>query len=256
MSNKPFACTLASSSGGNATLFSNGTTHILLDAGISGRALSGALACFSLTLPDLTAVLVSHPHGDHVSGLPYIPHTVPVYASPGTAACLRQSVMSVAPGDTFCVNDVQVTFFATPHDTGDSVGFALDDNGKRMALATDLGHMPDEVLAVLASVPVLFLESNYDQNQLMMGHYPYFLKQRIAGRNGHLSNEQCAEAAVHCVQNGVRALTLMHLSKENNTPEWAYNATAQRLHKDGIAVGTDVFLQVAPRSELSEVVWL
>jgi len=255
--NKPFAVTLASSSSGNATLFSDGSTHILLDAGLSGRALHGALACFSLTAGDLSAVLVSHEHGDHVGGLPYIPKHVPVYASFGTAARLSGHVTPIASGSPFSVNDVQVTFFATPHDTGDSVGFLLEDgSGKSMALVTDLGHMPVDVLSVIATVPVLFFETNYDQNMLMLGHYPYYLKRRIAGTRGHLSNDKCADTALHCVTKGLRQLTLMHLSKENNTPELAYAATCERLEDGGVRVGRDVLLQVAPRVGLSQRVWL
>lgn len=244
---RPFACTLASSSAGNATLFSNGKTHILLDAGLSSRALAGALAHFSLTLNDLTAVLISHEHGDHIRGLPYIPKQVPVYASQGTASRLPGYPIAVPTGTPFCVNDVEITPFATPHDSSESTGFILRDGAYQMALATDMGHMPPDVLALLATVPVLFLEANYDEGMLMLGQYPAFLKQRIRGHRGHLSNDACAEAAVACVNQRLRHLVLMHLSKENNTPDLAYQTLQNRFLEDEIVVGQDVQLQVAPR---------
>ena len=245
----PFACTLASSSSGNATLFSNGRTHILLDAGIPIRAIASALALFSLSVYDLTAVVVTHEHGDHTAALPFLPQHIPVYASFGTAAHLPGSPHPVAPGNAFEINGVALTPFSTPHDTPDSTGYIVQDGAYRMALATDMGHMPDDVLVLLAEVPVLFLESNYDQGMLMLGKYPVYLKRRIAGSLGHLSNDACAEAAVTCVNGRLRSLVLMHLSKENNTPALAYDTTCKRLEQDGIVVGRDMQLLVAPRSE-------
>ncbi len=253
---QPFACTLASSSAGNATLFSDGKTHILLDAGLSGRALSKALARFSLSAYDLSAVLITHEHSDHIQALPALPKHIPVYATLGTSARLPGTPQLIAAGNAFAVNDVVITPFATPHDTPDSVGYVLQQGAYRMALATDMGYMPPDVLSLLADIPVLFLESNYDEQLLSTGRYPPFLKKRIAGSLGHLSNYDCAQAALACVNRKLRSLVLMHLSKDNNRPELAFATTEALLNNHGVVVGQDVQLQVAPRSEPCEPVSL
>ena len=241
-----FACALASSSAGNATLFSAGSTHILLDAGISKRMLTQSLAAFSLSVYDLSAVLITHEHGDHTACLPYIPPHLPVYASFGASVHIKSS--PVTPGLPFAVNDVQITPFATPHDTPDSVGYFLQYGDFSMALATDMGYMPDDALALVKTAQALFLESNYDEAMLQAGRYPAFLKRRIAGRLGHLSNNQCAAAALRCAEGKLRHLVLMHLSKDNNTPEIAYETTRSHLAEHGAEAGRDFTLQVAPRN--------
>jgi len=251
-----FAVTLASSSAGNATLFSNGRTHILLDAGLGIRTLKRNLAAFSLAPEDLSGIVISHAHGDHTRSLPYISESVPVYASSGTSKRLSNRPIAVMPGQIFEINDVQVSLFATPHDCAESTGFLLQDGEKTMVQVTDLGHMSSDVLDVLTSAPTVFLESNYDHDMLINGHYPWFLKKRIAGYHGHLSNDDCADAVAHCVKKGLQNLVLMHLSKENNTPERAYQTTTARLAHDGIVVGRDVQVQVAPRTECCELVTL
>jgi len=252
----PFAATLASSSSGNATLFSNGRTHILLDAGISSRAIARALAQFSISVQDLTAIVITHEHSDHIAALPHLPKHIPVYASLGTAVRLPGNPVIVTPGKPFEINDVAITPFSTPHDTAESTGYILQYNAYQMALATDMGHMPTAIIKIISQVPVLFLESNYDEGMLMMGQYPPFLKRRISGKLGHLSNDDCAQAAVSCVNGKLRNLILMHLSKENNTPQTAYNTTCDHLMGHGIVAGQDVQLTVAPRSVPCQPIYL
>jgi phosphoribosyl 1,2-cyclic phosphodiesterase len=256
MTASAFACVLASSSAGNATLFSAGNTHILLDAGLtSKRMLVQALARFSLSVYDLTAVLITHEHSDHTACLPHIPPNIPVYASFGASVHIFGTPRVAVPNQAFTVHDVQITPFSTPHDTPDSLGYLVEYGGFSAALATDMGYMPDDALTLLKTARVLFLESNYDEGMLRTGRYPMFLKKRIAGRLGHLSNTQCAAAALDCINGKTEHLVLMHLSKDNNTPEIAYETTRSVLAGHGAGAGNDFTMQVAPRSQPGQPVY-
>jgi phosphoribosyl 1,2-cyclic phosphodiesterase len=159
------------------------------------------------------------------------------------------------PDQSFAVNDVRITPFATPHDTPDSLGYLVEHGGFSAALATDMGYMPDDALELLKTARVIFLESNYDEGMLRTGRYPPFLKKRIAGRLGHLSNRQCADAALDCLNGKTEHLVLMHLSKDNNTPEIAYETTRSHLAGGGAITGKDYSLQVAPRSQPGQPIY-
>ncbi len=250
-----FVCTLASSSSGNALLAVSGETRLLVDAGLSMRRLVAALSDCDIAPQDLTAVLITHEHSDHVSGLASLAARVglPVYASQGTAWALAQKypelcdcLCGFASGSTFCVGEVEVETFATPHDTSDSVGYLLHMGAVRASVATDLGYVPGDVLDRIAGSDYVLLESNHDVELLRGGSYPSFLKKRILGRRGHLSNADSAAAAVVCAQRGTRHITLGHLSKDNNRPEIAWETAAAALRAGGVTVGADIQLDVAP----------
>jgi phosphoribosyl 1,2-cyclic phosphodiesterase len=183
-----------------------------------------------------------------------------IYASAGaawalTAKCpaLSGQVRGFRAGDAFDVGSVAVETFPTPHDTKDSVGYALALDGVRACVATDMGHVPDELLPRLAGCGYLLLESNHDVELLRNGGYPTHLKRRILGDWGHLSNQDAARTAVHCARTGTRHITLGHLSKENNRPELAYEVTYNALTAAGFCPGRDVMLDVAPAVGRSEV---
>lgn len=240
----PFVCSLASGSDGNCTLVSDGRTRVLVDAGISARRIAKSLKELSLDISDISAVLVTHEHGDHIYGLSALKR--PVIASAGTCAALRCDASAVRAGESFMVGSLGVTPFATPHDTPESFGYLLHAGGLRVAVCTDLGHMPPEVLGVLCTANVVLLESNYDQQMLRWGPYPAFLKDRIIGRTGHLSNDACADAVLECARHGVSRVSLCHLSLENNSPDLALGTVAHRLHTEGLKVGSDILVDVAP----------
>ncbi len=248
--------TLSSGSDGNATLVSDGKTTILVDAGISARRISAALRAHLLTASDVVAVLVTHEHGDHIAGLSVFGR--PVYAAAKTCQALagKFSRKAIEPGQSFAVGDIVVTPFATPHDTPQSLGYLLCVAGTSVAVCTDLGHMPPEALELLCTAKVVLLEANHDVQMLRRGPYPAFLKDRILGRNGHLSNDACAETLCRCVQSGTRSMMLCHLSLENNSPDLALGTVAHSLHTQGAVVGRDVTLQVAPHGMPGEPIWL
>ena len=246
---------LASSSSGNALLAVSGQTRLLVDAGISLRRLTAALSAFDIKPEDLTAVLITHEHSDHVSGLPLLAArtSVPIYTSRGTAAALaaKTPALSVrlrafASGDSFEAASAGVETFSTPHDTPDSVGYILHLDSFRAAVVTDLGHVPDWLPGRLAGTEAILLESNHDIGLLRAGGYPAFLKRRISGDRGHLSNEHASRAAILCARSGTKHIVLGHLSRENNRPDLAYSTTYDALTAAGVRVGRDVTLEVAP----------
>jgi len=246
--------TLASSSGGNAALLRCGDTAILLDAGISARRIKLSLSALGLTPDALSAVLVTHEHTDHISGIATLTrqYDIPVYASRGTASRLRCTPPALRvfdAGESFAVGALTVRSFRTSHDAADSVDYRIDAPDGSAGALTDTGYVTREAADALAGVDLLLLEANHDVETLRAGPYPYHLKQRILGRYGHLCNEAAADFALYCAQRGTRDILLAHLSAENNTPAMAEYAVARRLQ----AEGANVRLAVAPRDRVSEV---
>lgn len=225
---------IASGSTGNCGLYVAGEAAILIDLGVSLRKITTGLAAIGLGLDDITAVLLTHEHIDHVKGLPMFlkKAAAPVYASRGTVAALVDKdpaldgrLRPFDSGDSFALGAVGVTSFATPHDAADSVGYLLEHEGYRFGFATDLGFVPREVAALLRGCGAAVLESNHDPHMLQAGPYPYPLKMRVAGPAGHLSNPDCAVFAADLVKHGARTLVLAHLSEKNNIPALALQQT-------------------------------
>ena len=247
--------TLASGSEGNCLLLSDGGVHLLLDAGISTRRIKAGLLQLGLTMADVDGVLITHEHSDHVSGLQTMVkhHRIPIYTSPGTArqlayriAGIESLLRPVEPGTVFSVGDCRVTVFRTSHDAAQSVDYRVDGSAA-VGFLTDTGFVTPEAEAALAGVDTLVLESNHVVEWLRSGPYPYSLKARILGDEGHLSNDAAAEFAARMAQCGTRCIILAHLSRENNTPQRAWDTVQRRLN----TVEAEVLLEVAPRSEVS-----
>ena len=246
--------TLASSSAGNAALVCHENTHILIDAGISCRRITQSLAALSLTLDDLDGILITHEHIDHVRALGTLQkkHAVPLYASFGTAAALDYPapyLHAFAADETFTIKDLQIRSFRTSHDAKESVGYRIESSDGSLAVLTDTGFITDDAHDAALGADMLLLESNHDVVMLKNGGYPYYLKQRILGECGHLSNEAAAEFAVECVRAGTSDILLAHLSGENNTPSLAEYAVGRALQARGLSVR----LAAAPRDTISEV---
>ena len=246
--------TLASSSSGNAALVRCGGAAILLDAGISARRIAQSLAQLGMSPDELDAVLVTHEHSDHVSGVATLTkkYAVPVYASRGTAHFLPQaaSVLRVFDaGDAFEIGALKVQSFRTSHDAADSVDYRIDAPDGALGALTDTGYVTDAAAQALKGVDTLLLEANHDIETLQSGPYPYHLKRRILGEHGHLSNAAAADFALWCAQRGTSDILLAHLSAENNTPAMAEYAVARKLQSGGFSIR----LGVAPRDRLSEV---
>ncbi len=242
--------TLASGSSGNAAVLSCGDTHLLIDAGISCRRITAALKELGLTPADLTAILITHTHSDHISGLNTLlkKTTCPLLATPRTCRELNfrlpetESRLQAVDGP-ISFGDMEITPVPTSHDAPGSCGWRFDTDGGSVGFLTDTGYITDEALDLLPGVDLVILESNHDVESLCSGPYPYYLKQRILGLQGHLYNEDAAQFAVTLAENGASDIVLAHLSRDNNTPAMALNAVAAALDGAGLAPE----LSVAPR---------
>lgn len=258
-------CSLCSGSKGNAALIRFGETRLLVDAGVSCRALETALRDQGVRPEELRAVLVTHEHSDHIRGLPVFAkkYGICVYASCGTWAAMEKQVllsarqrMEFEPDQDFYIDNVNVTPFSIPHDTPMPVGYCLEALGKKVCFATDLGHTTSAILDRAAHADVLLLEANHDVELLKNGPYPYALKKRILGRYGHLSNDACAVALESLLPTGVKRVFLGHLSQENNKPELALETAQRTAQRLGARVDDDVFLRLTYPDRAAEAVRL
>jgi phosphoribosyl 1,2-cyclic phosphodiesterase len=243
-----------------------GDTFVLVDAGISGRQIRERLDRIGLSPSRLSAVLVTHSHSDHVKGLAAVLKTTDadVYANPSTA---RESGTDIpedrlrlfATGETFVIGDLEVTSFPVSHDTADPAGFSFCRGGRQLSIVTDTGTVTQAVMDQIRGADLLVLESNHDENILRMGRYPWFLKQRILGVQGHLSNEAAAKALALALEEeraeGLtrqRTVLLAHLSQENNFPEMALATMSNILEERGL-LSAGLNIKALPRTEQSPV---
>lgn len=252
-------CTLFSGSSGNSTYIGSGSGGILVDAGVSCKAILEALDGRGIDRAGIRALFLTHEHIDHVKGVRVLLKklSIPVYASRETLDFLEERgqlpegvpTREITPGVTVQVEEMAVTPFATSHDSLSSCGYtvALPD-GRRLAVATDLGHVDDGVHAALRGCDLVLLEANYDEGMLRCGPYPYPLKRRIASDSGHLSNLHSAGEAGRLIAEGTTRVVLGHLSKENNSPLLARETVRSELALAGLREGSDFLLEVAPRS--------
>lgn len=249
--------TLASGSSGNALLISCEETHILVDAGISCRRITGSLKELGLTPRDLTAIFITHTHADHISGLQTLmKHTmVSIWGSGRTCrelvwrfAGMENRVREISMCCEQNVGNFRVTAFPISHDAPGSCGYRVDTADGGVGILTDTGYVTKEAADILPGVELAVLEANHDVEAVRSGPYPYYLKQRILGTEGHLCNEDAARFAVALAKSGTSQILLAHLSRENNTPAMARNAVERALCTAGLSPE----LVVVPRDQLSE----
>ena len=252
---------LFSSSRGNATFVGSPSGGILIDAGVSFRRLSKAIADCGLSLGAIRGVFITHEHSDHVKGLKLLSQKagVPVYGQGRTLRNLIDAgaIWSGAEVQELTapvsVGDLEIQAFDTPHDTVQSCGYRIHTgDGRTCAVCTDLGHVTKTVSDGLQGCDLVLLEANYDARMLSTGPYPPYVKSRIGSDCGHLSNADCARQAANMIRGGTTRVILGHLSQENNTPALAESTVAAGLCD--FRRNQDYLLQVAPVETQDEMV--
>lgn len=235
-------CVLASGSSGNATLVASVRTRLLVDAGLSAREIERRLAAAGESLDRLDAILVTHEHTDHVSGLPALARKIrcPVFLSESTAPAVAWNgeppPLELFPaGARWSVGDIEVTSFSLPHDAADPVGYSFQVGDRKIAIVTDLGYIPDSIRFHIRGAELLMLESNHDLEMLKVGPYPWSVKQRVMSRQGHLSNEAVAQFIRRHLEPCTRTLVLGHLSEHNNHPDLVRLVAGQALRTRGLS---------------------
>ena len=252
---------LGSGSSGNAALISGGPTTLLVEAGLSCRALEKRIADAGRHPSDIAAVLVSHEHGDHCRSATTFAkrYGVPVACTEGTWNCLisrngaeTPEWLPLVPGDGRRIGTITVTPFRTPHDAIDPIGFRFERGGAALAHATDFGHLTADMEKAIEGASVLLIESNYDEQQLFESRYPFAIRQRIASTRGHLSNGALAMYLRRRLPASVNMVILAHLSENTNSPELALHTARTALDAGG---RREVRLLVARRHDLTDEIW-
>lgn len=256
---------LASGSSGNCYFLGTDTYGILVDAGIGIRTIKKILKEFGIGLNIIRAVFVTHDHADHIKAVGHLGEKfgIPVYATQKVHAginksyCMTEklstSVRYLRKEETMQLDDIEVTAFEVPHDGTDNVGYCIRIKDKIFSFLTDLGHITPVAAHYICKANYLILEANYDEEMLKMGPYPRYLKERIAGPNGHMSNRDTAAFLAEHIHSGLKYIWLCHLSKDNNHPELAYKTVEFSLRGKGIVVGKDVQLIALKRNTPSEM---
>ncbi|MDF1816189.1 MAG: MBL fold metallo-hydrolase [Verrucomicrobiales bacterium] len=236
---------LGSGSSGNSAVVCCGQTKILVDAGLSARQLAVRMEEVGVDPDSLTAILLTHEHGDHVQGLEVFcrKRSIPVYATVHTSHIVQQDKIKKAQiswrkfeaGSSFVVGDIEIDTFNVPHDAVDPVGFVFRSERGSLGLLSDVGHVTRLIIERLKGVDSLFLESNYDDVMLQNDEKrPWSLKQRISNRHGHLSNKQTAELLKEVASPDLNRVILGHLSSDCNTAEKALEFAKDALNEMGL----------------------
>jgi phosphoribosyl 1,2-cyclic phosphodiesterase len=236
---------LASGSSGNALVAEHDGCAVLVDCGFAPRRLAALLREAGMQPTDLSAVLLTHEHSDHIVGINAIPprHEIPFYMSPGTrranpivnglAIFERRWVVEQPVGSTRTVGPFEVTSFPVSHDGAEVCGYLLEAGGRSVAVFTDLGVAEPHLYEPLARAELLVIEANHDEGLLWNGPYPWPLKRRVASERGHLSNAACASLLRDVLPDQGREIWLAHLSRTNNRPQIAASEVRNTLHAHG-----------------------
>ena len=241
-------CSLASGSRGNAAYLTHEDRHFLIDAGISKKAIETQLEQLESSADKINAILITHEHIDHIRGLGAFlrKYPVPVYLTAGTWEAVRKSsclgcvdeglFTVIESGKDFEIAGICIRAIATDHDAAEPVAYRFSTAEGALAVITDLGTYDEHTIQAFRGIRGGIIEANHDIRMLEMGPYPYALKLRILGKNGHLSNEACA-GLIHALDaGGLSQVILGHLSMENNLPDIAYETVKQELQAEGDAL--------------------
>lgn len=259
---------VGSSSSGNSYIIRAGGRAVILDVGLTARSINGALDELGIAPDDVSAVLLTHEHVDHVRSVRAISRkcrNAVFYASRGTirktpnfAYVPDERVCPVAAGEVIDIDGLTVSTFPLSHDAAEPLGFTIEAEGCKAAVVTDTGIVTDEIFAAVCDADLLVFESNHDEDMLMFGEYPYPVKVRIKSDHGHLSNVYAAEVLTRILEERAERkaaeplrIMLAHLSFNNNIPLFARQTVEDALSAAGFHRGTDYLLEVAAREGLT-----
>lgn len=262
-------CSIASGSSGNCIYVGSDDTHLLVDIGISGKRAECGLNELELSGKDISGVLITHEHADHIQGLGVFArkHHVPIYATRGTIDAIRMTnsigkvddslFQVVCEDDIFTIGDLKINPMHISHDAAEPVGYRISNGNRKVAICTDLGTYTDYTVDALQGMDALLLEANHDVNMLQVGPYPYYLKQRILSDHGHLSNENSGKLLCRILHDNLKTVLLGHLSKENNLPELAFESVRMEIAMDACLYRPGDFdIRVAKRDAVTAPVIL
>lgn len=257
---------LGSGSSGNCYVLFTDNTCLMIDAGISMRTVKKHLKGLGLNLNAIDAILITHDHADHIKAVGNISNEFdkPVYATETvhkgisrnycvTSKLNEAHVRYVQKGEPAEIGDFRITPFEVPHDSSDCVGYRIEAGETVFCLITDVGHITETLQHQVKDVEYLVLEANYDEDMLMMGNYPAYLKGRIKGGKGHLSNKDSAKLIAENASPKLKHVWLCHISEENNHPELARKTVESVLRGYGIVPGVDFNIDILRRKIPSEI---
>jgi phosphoribosyl 1,2-cyclic phosphodiesterase len=258
---------IASGSSGNCYYVGNDNTHLLVDVGISCKKVEKALSEYGLKPSELDGVLVTHEHIDHVKGIGVLSrkYQVPIYATAKTIHEMKNMSQlgdidsclfhEVCPDEQIEIQDITVDPTSIWHDAADPVCYSMYGDGKKISIATDMGNFNDYITDKLDNSDIMVVEANHDVKMLEAGTYPYYLKRRILGNYGHLSNERSGQLIKSLLNDHIKGILLGHLSKENNFEELAYETVKLELMENSFTADVREFgLSVAKRDEPGQVI--
>ena len=239
-------CSLYSGSAGNCLLVQTDETNILIDAGVSQKKILSALTSFNITLENIDAILVTHEHSDHIASVGSISkkYNIPVYCNEETLKAMPSQKAKIHDdnqkifknGTSFKIKNLEILPFSIPHDAANPCAFNIFHNNQKISVATDIGHINNDLISKLKDSSFILLEANYDPDILKYSKYPFQLKQRILSSTGHLSNETAGKTISELfLKNGLKKAMLGHLSKENNFPELALKTVYNELELKNIS---------------------
>ena len=260
-------CSLYSGSSGNSIFIASDNAKVLIDAGLAGKKIDEALKHIGEESSSIDGIFITHEHIDHIKGVGVLSrkYDIPIYANDNTWAVMEKNIGKIKEHNirimdrrsSITINDLEIRSFNIPHDAIAPVGYTVSYAGKNASVVTDFGVFTEEIRDNIIDSDIILLESNHDVNMLRMGPYPYKLKLRVLGENGHLSNEDCGSAIVSLLKNDKKKqIVLGHLSGTNNHPDLAYQTVVDVLSANGIRPGDDVILQLASRHNPSEIILL
>lgn len=256
-------CSLYSGSSGNSLFVETKNTKLLVDAGVSSKKIETALNDINVDPTTLDGILITHEHIDHVQGLGTFSKKfdLPVFVNQETLDAMpkqkdkiaEKNIKTFKVSDKFEIGDLKIKPFSIPHDAANPCGFNIYKNDKKISIATDIGHITNSILKDLEESLFIMLEANYDPEVLRCSSYPFTLKTRIAGPNGHLPNELAGKTISHLLKSGLKKAMLGHLSKENNFPELAYQTVMDELMSNNYKENS-INISVASRNTHSTII--